>query len=633
MSASAAPIFSDRVYQCFLPTPKTPSAEWIPANVRAPNGDPFNYYDFPYAQGVLEAFDDPIVRRITLQWATRLGKTTIGHAYSLYVAAVIPAPMLFAQANEGQTLEAMRDGLIPMFEKCPATKHQLPPPYRRGVHRIPLLACRLRVGWSGSPASLGGFSAWFVHRSEAAKWSVAKSSEGDSLALSAERAKEFIDYKILTEGSPTIQGECPIEAEGANAPEQRFYVPCPACGTDQTLKIRSGEPGDVGLVWEGLTPDEAKRSARYVCEKCGHEIDDAARGGMIRGGVWLAKGQVRGDAPLATESRTFQLSSLYSLRTTWGEVASARVRCGRNPRLIQNFVNSWEGETYSLFVKRRGIEEIKATLVVPSWRRGKVPPGAMLVTMGVDVQADHQVYVACAWFEEERGCLFDWGYCDSWKEVADTLATRWDTAEGLRYGVALALVDSGYDTKVVYQFCADHSGPALGVLPSKGANTDLGGKPFKQTVLDEEGKTKGKRKRRVAFGKTLILVNTLYWQRAVQNWLDLLTPDAHGGLGLVAEAADDDDLLSQLINEAYDPEKKVFDLVDGTIPNDFRDALRYARVAAEVKTRGKWRAMRRLAMVLPAPGKQITAAPAPAPETKRHGFVREMPRRGRIDPR
>ncbi len=55
-----------------------------------------------------------------------------------------------------------------------------------------------------------------------------------------------------------------------------------------------------------------------------------------------------------------------------------------------------------------------------------------------------------------------------------------------------------------------------------------------------------------------------------------------------ADAREDQDLFEQLLNEIRDEEKGLWLPVSDAIPWDFRDAARYARCAAEVKTNGSW---------------------------------------------
>jgi phage terminase large subunit GpA-like protein len=239
-------ILSPHVYDCWKPRRRTPAVEWVPANVRVANGDLFSLELFPYARGVLEAFDDPRRRQLVLQWATRLGKTTTGFALAEYIASENPNPMLFVSSVEKTATEALRDDLYPMLERGPL-REQLRPKAKRSLRRVELAECHIRVGWSGSVSSLGGFKAWYGHYSEVSKYNANASDEADPLELGIERLKEFYDHKALVESTPTVRGRCRINRLLLTGTNKRFQVPCPWCHTHQELVRGSGKPGEGGI--------------------------------------------------------------------------------------------------------------------------------------------------------------------------------------------------------------------------------------------------------------------------------------------------------------------------------------------------------------------------------------------------
>ena len=107
-------------------------------------------------------------------------------------------------------------------------------------------------------------------------------------------------------------------------------------------------------------------------------------------------------------------------------------------------------------------------------------------------------------------------------------------------------------------------------------------------------------------------INVDYWEGVIQKCFDDLLPGDPGSLSFCREAKSDLELFTQLLNgvKAGRKNQRNFDdpiwvKKDEEVPNDFRNAFRMARVAAQLKLRGRWAGLRR--EVLGA--EQTTTAP------------------------
>jgi len=100
----------------------------------------------------------------------------------------------------------------------------------------------------------------------------------------------------------------------AEGDKRHYFLPCPHCGTLQTLKWSQ-------MRWPG--DDRAK--AFYVCEHCGESISEREKQSMVAQGEW--RSTAAGDGKTAS----FHISALYSPFVSWGEIAREHEACGNDP--------------------------------------------------------------------------------------------------------------------------------------------------------------------------------------------------------------------------------------------------------------------------------------------------------------
>ncbi|NBW13683.1 MAG: hypothetical protein EBR82_37360 [Caulobacteraceae bacterium] len=550
-------------------------------------GMPFSMAAFPHVDGVLDAFDDPTVRTIVLQWGTRLGKTTTCLSLMSRVAATNPRNMMFASSTKDAAGRVVSSRLYPILESTDGVKKQLLPEHRRSKLDVRLEACRIYVGWSGSETSLADVGAWFGVANEIDKWDVDVSSEADSLALFLNRFKGFPNHKIILESTPTVKGKSRIEAWLNRSNRHRRYVPCPHCGEYQIL--RKGEENQLGgIKWDRLEngqsdADLAFRTAYYECAHCLGRIDNYHRVPMLRRGVWVpdgctidTTGAIHGTADRALSDVVGfgPLPSWYALTETWGGFARAFIRAQKRPRDLQDVVNSYLAETWEA-KKSKSTPERVAERIGGDVPRGIVPNGGLFVTITIDRQAADGGFVlwtAIAHGLEDRCWLVDWGMAMTLSEIWESVMRRqFQHQDGGQVITPVAvMIDSGWATKDTYSFCQLHPG----VIPCKGSSTDLGGLPYKLVTLQDGSHN--------ADGQLLMHVGTDYWETDLQTRLDDRLKGEPGSLTLCREAAKDLELLEQLCNamlkDAVDTRgnaKLLWMKKDENVPNDLRDCVRY----------------------------------------------------------
>ena len=589
MTILPLPILHLKATRHISPPPRVSSAEWLRNNITMPKGTetggkPFSLLSNPHVDGVLQAFDDPAVRIICLQWGTRLGKTTTHLSLMAKVSATYPRNMMLAGPTKDAISRVVSGRLYPLLSSSPEIENGMLPQHRRSVLDVRLEACRIYIGWSGSETSLADVGAWYGAGIEIDKWDQDASSEADSLALFLNRFKGFPNHKVILESTPTIKGHSRIDSWMERSNKHTRHCPCPHCGEFIRLVKGDGEkPG--GFCWEKTAdgkndPDLAFRTAWYECPKCLGRIENFHRIPMLRRGVWCPdgctvdkEGKIEGTATKAGSDVVGfgPLPSWYSLTETWGHFARAWLRAQKKPRDLQDVVNSYMAECWET-KKTKSSPEILAARICGDTLGGIVPDGGLFLTVTVDRQAADGgfcVYAVMAHGLEDRAWLVNVGMAlklsDIWSSVMRATYPHADGGQGL-VPVAVA-IDSGWNTKDTYDFCNAHPG----LIPCKGSSNDLGGQPYKVVNLGPENNR-----------QLLLHVNTDYWETDIESRLTDKLRGEPGSLTLPADAKTDTELLEQLLNgqlkDAIDSRgnaKLLWQKKHESQPNDFRDCVRY----------------------------------------------------------
>lgn len=634
-------MLSSRVWEAWIPPDRVRAVDWIPANIVIPEETEtpglFDLDLFPHVRGVLEAFDDPMIRQIYLPWGVRLAKTTTALAGLIFFAVNAPRPMLLGSSTEEKADDTIESQLYPMLEACRLTRLQLRPEHQRNRRFVALDRCRIRKSFSGSPSSMAGFPACYGHAGEVSKWTNKKSTEADPIKLFTKRAMLYpFESKYIFESSPGLKGHCRISRlmQDPGTDRRRRYVPCPHCGEYQTLRMGSGEPRTGGLHWDKGPSGRSERqiavaTAWYECEKCGGRIEDRHRPAMMRAGVWLSEGEsidrkrrIHGKPLMQSPNVGFgPLGAFYSLAIAgWGQIVGEFLDSRGDRESRRDFRNSTEGEEYDPAPVAVQAHELTERLGTQE-SRGICPRWAVFLTMAVDVQEKGEFFEwsVCAWGAHGRGQLIDWGATLGEADLEKLIRTaQYAHADGgLALRPARAVLDArdGHVTEKIYAFCRR----VPNALPCMGSRHSA----FPDFARLGTTETHPGYKRLAAAGQVpanyaaaplYVEINTERSQRWVQALLEGDLPkDRPDAFTLCAEAANDRQLLDELLNEyAHDEADKHgyrVSIWTKTGKNEQRDVLRYNRALADLLMQNG-RAWAHLKRVAPAPN-QNPELPSP----------------------
>jgi phage terminase large subunit GpA-like protein len=606
-----SPMIREDVLDCMLPRPQISTAEWITSSVNMPPDSKLKGRArldlFPHAVGILEAFDDPDIERITLQTAAQVGKTTLAQFAVAKVGATNPHPMAWADADERSTKRVLKRTWR-MFERTDGLAELCPPRHMQAGDQMQLPTFVVHGAWARSASSAADYGAFLVVLNETDKMVHSSTdAEADFRYLMAERAKGYIGSKIFEMSTPTLVGESYIEKQRLLGDNRGWFVPCPKCNHFQRLKTGDGKtPGGIRFLKlnKKLDPAKALESAWYECEKCRGKIHEHQRFEMLQGGLWVPEGcSIRRGKVVGTPSRKGSHASFGPLPTlasllpgiSIGLIAREHVTAltaspTERTERRRHFVNSWEGETWDPRPQRVTAHQLIERLGVDEPLR-IVPEFARFVTVGVDVGRvnDNLIFhwVVSAWARQQgegnrwgrRGQLVDTGITYGMDEFRGLLfewfRDGYPHADGLPMRVSRVAIDSGDGdvSNTIYGLCDQFDGAEPVKGSSRSGFPDLFQLGFQRTNVPP--KILAARKK-AGLGD-LLIVNTQRTQEwRVDQTSGLVTRDSPDFYGIPLEACEDTEFLDELINEYFENGQW---LKSGA--NERGDALRYSLVAAE----------------------------------------------------
>ena len=616
-------------FSAFTPKPRMRILRWAVEHVRNDAGRPYDHSAYPHLGapgGPLDAIDDPHVRTLSLQFATRLGKSFCGQVAILHRATQDQCPMLFASESES-ALKRIMQRTYKMIYAAPAVRRELLHRSERDhkVDHIQFRGCDVRGAWARSAGTLADMNIKLGIANELDKdgWGgKSTSNEAEPIALFDERFKDYQSVrKVIYESTPTIRGLSRIERLRIRGTNCQYYVPCPKCRQYQVLRLSDkadrNAPGRVE--WEtpstGKDSDVARETARYICLN-GCELLDEHRPWMLRRGVWCPEGaEVDSDKALEASNRwredldreygdgdhdilwsgwkaadwlkgkpsrdgqdaSYQLSSLNAMAIGWGDIAVEFQESEGRPRRLQNFINSWMGETWERRKRKQTWQQLGERMIRP-YPLAIVPSECAFLTMGIDKQEIEPPYpyVVTAWGAGWWGHDIQYGYVSTTDELQEILQTAWQYEDGATCKIQRALIDSGFRPKDVGDWVREaRRRHRLNVFACKGSNV-------KMDVL-YQGSRQGATSQMP--GQLLIRVDTFH----SQDWLEAaLNGDGVPQMTVYRDSLySHQDYLEQCLNDEMDEDKKRWERRSESIANDYRDCKRYAYVAARLLCRGK----------------------------------------------
>lgn len=446
---------------------------------------PWRTEQTPYLKGIMDEFNNYETEEIVYIKPTQVGGTECLQNMAGYIIQQDPAPTMIVYPTDKLAESISENRLQPMIKAAPTLKKRF---LENESSKLELQfdGMYLTLAGSNSPSSLASKAIRFLFLDEVDKYPGASKKEADPISLARERTKTFHNRKIFITSTPTLKTGHIWKAKEDADIEKHFFVPCPHCGEYIEFKWKQVHfPKE-----EGMSLADRAEFASYVCQECGCVITDQDKPGMLRLGEWRT---VKQNTKFVRKV-AFWMNTLYSPFVRFSEVVKEFLKSKDDPEQLQNFVNSWLAEPWEdtklktnadLVMERQTEYE---ELVVPDW--------AKMLTGGVDVQENCLYWTIRAWGSYLTSQNIAHGQAFSFQEVERVMNLEYQMPDGTPMVVALALIDSGYNADLVYDFCVSNSDWAL---PSKGSSNPM----LSHYKMSTVNKTDSR-----AFGMNLVLVDT-----------------------------------------------------------------------------------------------------------------------------
>ena len=411
----------------------------------------------PYLVEIMDELNNYETEEIVFCKCTQIGGTEAELNMMGYVISQDPAPSMVVYPTDTLGESVSKNRIRPMIK----ASHQLNERFyelRSLTLEMQFDGMYLTISGANSPASLASKAIKYLFLDEVDKYPGASKKEADPISLARERTKTFANRKIYITSTPTIKSghiwknllDCDVE--------KHYFVPCPHCGEMIELKFANLQFPEKT---EDMTASDRADQAVYACQECGCAIGDHNKAEMLRRGRW----EIVKENNSARRKIGYWIPVLYSPFVRFSEIALEWINSqGDNDRL-QNFVNSWLAEPWEdtrlttskdiVLERQTEFEEFE----VPSW--------AKFLTGGVDVQENCMYWTIRAWGNHITSQCICHAQALSWQDIERVMNYSYHKATGEQLVVAMCLIDSGFDTDAVYDFCANNSDWAL---PVKGSS-------------------------------------------------------------------------------------------------------------------------------------------------------------------
>lgn len=390
--------------------------------------------------------------KVALRKSAQVGATGIGIAWMGSIIVMAPARAMVIFPTVTTVQDYNREKLTPTIQATPALRQKVREQHSRSARGSTALNKAFPGGsivltGANSSADLRSKTVKYQHRDEVDEWPLDLEGQGDPEVLADARFIAFHatgDYMAFVSSTPTIKGRSRIDDAYESGDQRNWYVNCPHCGHEQKL-VFGGESVAYGLKFNRTPPYEA----HYVCAGNGCVITPAEKPAMIRGGRFVAENP-KGLYP------SFHVDAVSSLLTTWDNMAEAFLAAKDNPTKLKAFVNTWLGQSWE---ERGEAPEWKILLQRrETFPRGVLPVGALVITLGVDVQGNGLFYEVVGWGADRQSWSLDAGFLEGdtadpegpvWQALTALSERRYPDAYGNAWGVDAIGVDAGFNTDAV----------------------------------------------------------------------------------------------------------------------------------------------------------------------------------------
>lgn len=478
----------------FEPPEKISSADWANrhrylAQESSPMPGKYSTDLTPWVPGMLDALDDPAVKKVVCRKSAQVAWTD--GVWNNYLGRRIhndPCPIVLLFPKDKTIRKYLDQKFVPMVEATPVLTPLVDVSTSRSSgNRTDFKKFSggfLALVASNAPDNVKSLSAPVVCVEEPDDCNTNVKGQGDSINLLEERAKTYEYRKVIFGGTPTVKGLSRVD-EAFHASDQRmFMVPCHECGEEHVLSWDNVDWKRDAPVPDEILGKSQPETAVYVCPHCGVLWRDVDKNRNVRKGYWKAHKPFRGVAG-------FYINELYSpfpgsklaLLVEKYLKAEHHLNQGDDSYMI-GFVNNTLGLSYEYRTDAPDTDTLRER--AEDYQELTVPAGGLVLTVGVDVQHDRLAIIVRAWGRGEESWLVFWGEIYAAQSCTDKADPVWDELDKFVFGsyrhelgfnlqVSAASFDSsdGQTNDAVYHYVRSRRGRGVKVMAIKGESNNL----------------------------------------------------------------------------------------------------------------------------------------------------------------
>jgi len=431
----------------------------------------------PYLAEIMECLSlSHSSREVIFKKSAQVAGTEAGINLFGFVAARSPAPMLIVLPTGDEVRKYVRLKLQPAIDVTPELRRRVREQKNRDEKGSTTTHKSFPGGWcqitgANSSAGLQMVSVRVLILEEVSEYPFDVDGRGDPVDLALKRTTAFSrNRKVFYCSTPGLKGMCRISAKYEASDQRHYFVPCPQCGEMQTLRFE-----------QMRYRPEPPHQVHYVCSGSGCVIEEKHRRAMLAGGEWRAQ------APGPERAPGFWINQLYSPFVSWADTVAEHLAAQGDPQREKVFVQQVLGQEYEQ--KGDAPDWLKLAARREDYPLGRIPPGGLIITAAVDVQADRLEWAVWAWGAAKTSWLIDFGVLEGdtsaepvWARLTPVLERQYEGPTGRVWPIECAAIDAGYQTQAVYAYVRAR-GPR--VIAVKGMPSHLApalGTPTRQEV-------------------------------------------------------------------------------------------------------------------------------------------------------
>ncbi len=398
--------------------------------------------------------------------SAQIGGTVIANIFVLGSMDMDPGDIMYTHPTESNAKRWSKMKLAPMLRSTTRLAGMFPQKARDGSDSV-LYKERadgrgaIQISGANSAASLSQVTMKRQVQDDLAKWVLNAGGDPETQADSRSRSHEFA--KILKISTPLVMPGCRITRAAMEGSQEYPYVPCPHCGEMQVLE------------WENMAEhldEDDPDAAHFTCIACGCEILESHRMEMLARAEWRAH-----NPKIRDYHRSFFIWSAYSVLQSWARIAREWIKAKGDPASEQVFLNDTVGRAYQTEGEAPPWESLRDRAEASPYAIGSIPAGALVLTIGVDCQADRLEWQLVGWGTDYRRWVIAYGVIQGHITEARAqgaldalLLQTWPNAVGRRFPADMLAIDGNAWTEDVWDWVRRH--PQSRVIMVRGRGED-----------------------------------------------------------------------------------------------------------------------------------------------------------------